>query len=294
MATISAPGTSLLVHVAQRAATAPRGQKGAVLSEVCAGTGKSKSTVYRQLNKVAVRPVRRKRSDAGTTALSEAEAQIISAHLMESHRKNNKQLVSIEHALTYLRYEGIVRAERLDKNTGELIRLSASAVSKGLKLYCLHPDQLLRPSPCVELRSLHPNHVWQIDASLCVLYYLRPTSVRDAGLQVMEFDKFYKNKPAALARIESERVWRYVATDHYSGAVFANYVLGAESGVNLSESFIAAIQQRGSEIMFGVPRVLMMDMGSAMTSGLFKNLARRLQVITNAHAPGNAPRDGAG
>ena len=37
---------------------------------------------------------------------------------------------------------------------------------------------------------------------------------------------------------------------------------------------------------------IMMDMGSANTSGLFKNLARRLKVKLLAHAPGNARATG--
>jgi hypothetical protein len=281
-----------LVQTAQVAAAAPRGNKGKLIDQAVAELGQSRSTVYRRMRQVAVQPARRQRSDAGTTCLPVAEAEIISALLMESHRKNNKQLVTIEHALQTLRYHGTVRAERTDPVTGEVTPLSASAVAKGLKLLCLHPTQLLLPAPCVELRSLHPNHVWQIDASLCVLYYLRPTCARDAGLQVLDADKFYKNKPAALARVEAERVWRYVVTDHYSGSLFVHYVLGAESGINLAESFIAATQQRAGDVMFGVPLVLMMDMGSANTSGLFKNLARRLQVVLNAHMPGNARATG--
>lgn len=78
------------------------------------------------------------------------------------------------------------------------------------------PTQLNRPTPAVELKSLHPNHVWQIDASLCVLYYLNTRNAA-GGLQVMERDKFYKNKPANIKRIEFDRVWSYEVTDHYSG-----------------------------------------------------------------------------
>lgn len=292
MAPSSATSIQHLVQAAQVAAIASHGEKGDVIDQAAAELGKSRSTVYRRMRQVAVLPARRQRSDAGTSSLDEGEAKIISALLMESHRKNNKQLVTIEHALQTLRYHGMVRAECTCPVTGEVTRLSASAVAKGLKLYSLHPTQLLRPAPCVELRSLHPNHVWQIDASLCVLYYLRPTSARDAGLQVLDADKFYKNKPAALARVEAERVWRYVVTDHYSSSLFVHYVLGAESGINLAESFIAATQKREGDVMFGVPLVLMMDMGSANTSGLFKNLARRLQVMLNAHMPGNARATG--
>ena len=211
---------------------------------------------------------------------------------MESHRKTGKRLMSMIEALEILRANGAVRAERTDPATGEVRPLSAAAVSRALRAYALHPDQLTRPAPSVELKSLHPNHVWQIDASLCVLYYLRARTASEAGLQVMERERFYKNKPANLKRIESERVWSYECTDHYSGSIKVRYVLGAESGQNLADSFIDFIQQQPHEPCHGVPFILMMDMGSTNTSGLFKNLARRLGVQLLPHAVGNARATG--
>ena len=292
MVTISAPTTQHLVEVAQVHASAKRGAKGAIMCQAASETGKSRATVYRQLKAVTVRPERKQRSDAGDVALSLFDAQKISALLMESHRKNAKRLLSIGRAVRLLRTSSEVRAEAVDATTGELRPLSDSAIGRALRVHGLHPDQLLQAAPAVELRSLHPNHVWQIDASLCVLYYLNARTAKDAGLQVMERDKYYKNKPANVKRIEADRVWRYVVTDHNSGSIFLHYVMGAESGVNLAESFIAATQKRGSDPFHGVPWILMMDMGSAMTSGLFTNLARRLNVETIAHAPGNARATG--
>src|SRR5690625_6836752 len=91
---------------------------------------------------------------------------------MESCRANGKRLASIENALEVLRSNNMVRAERVDISTGEVLPLSVSAVSRGLTRHGLHPDQLNQPSPKVQMSSRHPNHVWQIDPSLCVLYYL--------------------------------------------------------------------------------------------------------------------------
>lgn len=292
MATISAPTTQHLVAVSQKHASAKRGAKGAIMCQAASEVGKSRATVYRHIKQVTVRPERKQRSDAGAVTLSVQDAQKISALLMESHRKNAKRLLSIGRAVRLLRTSGEVRAEAVDAATGELRPLSDSAIGRALRVHGLHPDQLLQAAPAVELRSLHPNHVWQIDASLCVLYYLNARTTKDAGLQVMERDKYYKNKPANAKRIEADRVWRYVVTDHNSGSIFLHYVMGAESGVNLAESFIAATQKRGADPFHGVPWILMMDMGSANTSGLFTNLARRLNVKTLAHAPGNARATG--
>ncbi len=281
-----------LVQLAQALASAPRGAKQALLKAARVELGLSAATLYRQLEQVTVKPTRKQRSDAGVVTLSRTEALAISALLTTSHRKTGKRLLSIGQAVDILIANGEIRAESLDPTSGELKRLSDSAIARALRSYNLHPDQLNRPAPAVELKSLHPNHVWQIDASLCVLYYLNARTDKESGLQVMERERFYKNKPANLKRIESERVWSYEVTDHNSGAIFVHYVLGAESGTNLAESFITAIQKREGDPFHGVPFILMMDQGSANTSGLFSNLARRLQVQLIAHAPGNARATG--
>ncbi|MEO8118033.1 MAG: integrase [Rhodoferax sp.] len=281
-----------LVQLVQAAAAAPHGGKQVLYAAACAELGLSAATLHRHLGKVTVKPKRKQRSDAGEVLLCREDAMAISALLMTSQRKTSKRLMSVGQAADMLRANGEIRAESLDPETGELVRLSDSAIARALRHYGLHPDQLNRPTPAVELKSLHPNHVWQIDASICVLYYLNARTAKEAGLQVMARDKFYKNKPANLKRIEADRVWSYEVTDHNSGAIFVNYVLGAESGTNLAESFIKATQKRDNDPLHGVPFILMMDMGSANTSGLFGNLARRLQVLLIAHAPGNARATG--
>lgn len=291
--------TQAEVLVQSNPAAKKHGDKGAVVRELMARTGASRAKVYRMLGEVTVRPPRKPRADKGACSLPLHEAQIISAWLMDGLRKNNKRLRGIAQALQELRYSGLVRAERIDKTTGEVSPLSCNAVSSALKVYGLHPDQLLRPAPAVAMQSLHPNHVWEIDASLCVLYYLKDDSApsKTSGLQVMDADKFYKNKPKALERIESERVWRYLCVDHYSGSMFCHYVLGAESGHNLADSFIHAVTPRTlggqTDPFCGVPFIVYMDPGSANTGALFKNLARRLQVQVLVHEAGNARATGA-
>ena len=289
---ISATLTQRLVQVAAQAVAAPAGGKKAVYLAACQELSISLPTLYRHLDKITVKPERKQRSDAGAVSLPREEAVVISALLMVSHRKSNKRLMSIGQALDILRTNGEVRAERTDPSTGEVLPLSESAVARALRGYGLHPDQLNRATPAVELRSLHPNHVWQVDASLCVLYYLKDNSGKESGLQVMDRDKFYKNKPANLSRISADRVWSYEITDHNSSSIYLEYVMGAESAANLTHIFINAIQQRVGEPFYGVPRILMMDMGSANTSGLFSNLARRLQMHLIAHAAGNARATG--
>lgn len=290
--TISPATVTDLVQVRQQAEQAPRGQKQAIYRAACERHGITMATLYRYLDQITVKQERKQRSDAGQVSLTRDEAVLISALLMSSHRKNGKRLMAIGQAVETLRANREIKAERIDAATGEIKPLSDSAIAAALKVYGLHPDQLNRPTPATELRSLHPNHVWQVDASLCVLYYLNTRNPAEAGLQVMAHDQFYKNKPANLKRIEQDRVWSYEITDHTSGAIFVQYVLGAESGENLANAFISAIQKRPNDPFHGVPFILMMDMGSANTSGLFKNLARRLDVELIPHAVGNARATG--
>ena len=140
----------------------------------------------------------------------------------------------------------------------------------------MHPDQLLQPAPVTALQSLHPNHVWEVDASQCVLFYL-PRMGKDTGLRLMNAEEFYKNKPKNLEKVVNDRVWRYVVSDHFSGCLFVWYVFGGENSENLCEAFIQATQlkaDRLAEPFCGVPKMVMLDPGAANTGHGFKHLCQ--------------------
>lgn len=279
-----------LVAVAQQARAAKHGNKGIIYDAACRELGLSYTTLLKKLKTVVSRPSRKQRKDAGNSTLTRDEAMLISALLLASARKNGKRLYAIGDAVEVLRANGLIRAASIDPTTGALHTLSVSAIQRALYRYGLHPDQLLAPAPVTELASLHANHVWQIDASLCVLYYLRPSDKLLAhGLQVMDHTEFYKNKPRNLARIANDRVWSYEITDHASGWLYTEYVMGGESSENLCSVLINAMQERGdADLMHGVPRILMMDAGSANTSAMMRNLCRALGIEILIHAVGNA------
>lgn len=244
----------------------------------------SVQTVYRQVSQTAaaLRP-RKKRSDAGRSDWSLAELEYVSAYLMESRRATGKRLASIEDAIDTLRANDLIQGTAIDPATGEVRALSASSCARALSANRLHPDQLCAPAPKVLLSSEHPNQVWQADPSLCVLYYLK----RQDGLRVMPQSEFYKNKPRNIEKVSSDRVWRYVFTDHTSGAFYVEYVYGAESGENLCRTFINAMQARGAADPFcGAPRMIMVDPGSANTGAMFRNLCSALQIELQVNKPG--------
>lgn len=285
MDTIDPTHIARLQAVTQAALAAGHGGKTAIYQAAADELGVGLATLHRKLKALSMQKPRKRRCDARSTTLTFLEAKVITAYLLESRRANGKQLASLEDAVEVLRANGKISAGRVDKATGEFKALTISAIRRALNVYNLHPEQMARPTPKQQMASRHPNHVWQIDPSLCVLYYL-PRKEGD-GLQVMDEKKFYKNKPANIRKIEKERVWRYVITDHASGWIYVHYVLGAESGKNLVEAFIGATQKRGSDDpVHGVPFEVMVDPGSANTGAVFQNLCRALGVEVRVNVPG--------
>ncbi|AKA47085.1 TPA: DDE-type integrase/transposase/recombinase [Haemophilus influenzae] len=278
---------SVLAQYAERVEKAGFGEKEKIIEEGCAFTGLSRATFLRQIKPYRPASGRKVRSDKGKHQMDANELKLISAAWLHLRRKNGKTMATLERILDILRANDKVKAEFVDEKTGEVRPYSASSVERALRNANLHPDQLLRPAPVVQLQSRHPNHVWQIDPSLCVLYYLKETG-KGNGLCVMEAEQFYKNKPANVVKVEPQRVWRYVITDHASGVIYVEYVYGGETAENISETFINAIQKKENpaEPFFGVPKILMFDRGSANTSQMFTHLLNQLDVkieVPKAH-----------
>lgn len=277
-----------LLEVARRLDAAVHGERSAIYEAGASALGVSLSTLQRQLKLVCVAKPRKRRRDSGRSALPIEEARLISAMLLESIRANNKQLSTIMRAVERLRSNGLITAGCVDEATGTFRPSSRSTICRALFAYKLHPSQLLQDAPAVSLASQHPNHVWQVDASISTQFYLA-----DDGAQVMHKAEFYDGKPANLKRIERQRLWRYVVTDHTSGTLYVEYVLGAESAENLCGVLINAMQKRGARDPFhGVPWVLMTDPGAAMTSGIFRNLCRVLSIDLVINRVGNARAKG--
>ena len=270
-----------LVDVARAAHAAPHGGKAAVYDAAAERLGVSRATLLRRLHSVAVRPQRKRRADAGQFALPRPEAEVLSAYLQQHFRGNGKRSINMDKALEDLRANGLISATRIDTDTGEVLALSASAVARALRGYGLHPEQLRRLPAAQQQSTPHPNHTWQMDASVCTLFYLDDDGTRDMPANV-----FYKNKPENFERVARKRVTRFVITDHTSGALKVRYFLGGESEANFAEFFLWAMDKQGGNPMHGVPLQLMVDPGSGM-AGAFKNLVRRLRSKLIVNAPGN-------
>lgn len=242
----------------------------------------SEQTVYRKLkSEVGWASGRKRRSDRGQLLLDEATAKKASYMLTQATSEAGKRRMNITGVRDILHDsgQGVVNWE-----TGEVSMPSASTLSRTMRAYGCHPDMFKQGKPHIHMRSLHPNHCWQVDPSLCVLFYLPKGKVK-----IVDEKKFYKNKPQNAKKAAQERVWRYVITDHYSGTIYVRYVQAAgESAQGLVDVFLDAITPRGlQDPMHGVPHMLYMDKGSANTAHLFTNLLDRLGVKWDTHEAGN-------
>lgn len=277
--------TERLVALANDVRGTPHGGKETLYRAAIAELGCSRATLLRKIKETVMTNPRKRRSDAGQTALTLADAKLISAWMLESVRKNNKRILNFPAAIAQLRAEGVARAEYIDEVTGEIRPLSTSTIIRALRGYGLHPDQLSAPPPAIPLASRHPNHVWQIDSSLCVLYKM--PSRAGGRVEVLDGAEMYKNKLEHYRRVEHLLVQRYAITDHSSGVIFVHYLLGGESVKNLIDAFVAASQPRDGYPFHGIPSMVMLDPGSANTAAAFKNLCAHLGVRVQVNKPKN-------
>lgn len=286
-----------LMHYADAARHAGHGRKEAIYKTACEELRMSRATLLKKLKAFQPAAQRKQRADAGRSALTREEALVISGAWLESRRNNDKRLYSLESVVKALRTNGMIMAGRTDEETGEFFPLSIDAISRALRSYRLHYDQLQNPAPSLELASKHPNHVWEIDASICVLYYLKNPGKKvkgDTGLRVMDRDTFYKNKPKNLDRIVNDRVWSFELIDHTTNWIYVEYRFGGESAENFLSVMINAMQERGgADVLHGVPSILYTDPGSALVSASMLNMCRALGIRCLQHKARNARATGA-
>lgn len=276
MATPNLAKQDYLRDIAAKLTAAKFGGKADIIKTACDKLQISRPQLYRELESVGFKSDRKQRSDKGKTVVPIEVAEMVGGMVHVATRVNGKKTLPVTTALEILVADG------------KAPNVSAATIARVMKQNMCHPKQLATPTAHTQQKSLHPNHVWQVDASVCVLFYLPR-----GGMQVMDEKKFYKNKPSNVKKIENDRVIRYVITDHFSGSIYVEYVYGSESAENLTDIFLNCIQKRSAqEPMHGVPFILYTDKGCANTSGLFKNLLERLDVTFIPHSTGNSRAKG--
>ena len=262
-----------LTATADRLRMAGHGARGALAAEAARRLGVSVQTLYTRLRKVGFSSGKRLRSDKGDARITEQEIRDVAA-MLGNRRAQGKRIAVVGDAIDIARANGKLSAP-----------ISTTTALRLMRLHHCHPAQIDKATPHQPLRTLYPNQLWQLDPSLCVLYYLPQ---RGSGLQVMDERSFNARKPVALARTLKERVLRYVVTDHYSGAIHLRYVMApGETQEGLFEVLVEAMTQRDGFVVHGVPEQIVWDAGSANMAHGVQNLLRSLGVRQWPHMPGN-------
>lgn len=266
---------STICDLAREYATLPHGSKTAFLENAAAARQTSKQTLLKELARVAGWSSGRKtRSDKGKTRVGVDAMQFVGTLQRESMRKNGKSTMAVTTAT------GIARANDVDVN------VTPDHLQRLLKSRHMDMRQQTRLTPHVTMRAEHPNHVHQVDPSLCVVYYLKGEQ------HIIKREEFYKNKLDNVAKLQW-KCWRYVLWDAASSAIKVRYVEAAgESQHNLLEFLLWAWSTGDQQVPYGVCRMLYMDPGSAPTAFSIKTLCEALGVRVENHMPGVARATG--
>ncbi|EWH09835.1 hypothetical protein DS2_10307 [Catenovulum agarivorans DS-2] len=264
---------------------AAHGTKQSIISDALAYFGWSNHhKLYREMDKHGLKYSKRKtRSDKGKTAQDETALEMVAATLHTGSRSNGKQMMEVPNAISILSQNGYNF-------------MSKSTVNRLLRERNMNAKAMQRDSAATQLRSLHPNHVHQIDPSLCVIYY-DPESKKVKGSNVFQNladeSAFYKNKPDSFSKTAKLRVWRYVCTDHTSGHIWVKYYSAAGESMQLVADFIlwCWIKQQEREA-HGLPYILYVDRGTANIAKPVKRLCDSLNVDLRTHDTGNSRAKG--
>ncbi|MGL4674940.1 MAG: hypothetical protein ACRCXK_08780 [Wohlfahrtiimonas sp.] len=248
------------------------GQQSKYLKSIAETLGISIHQLYENLKKVGYESNRKIRADKGDTHVDLRDARLVCNEMHQSKRANDKRLMSCENAIEIAFANGQIKQ-----------RYNPATLLKVAREHGFHPDQLAMPTPHIQMRSLHPNHVWQVDASVGVLFYLPA-----GGVAFFDEKKHYKNKPEYLEKTRNHLCIRYAVIDHTSGAFFHKYYAATGENQEIFFDVLAnAFTQRERESFYGIPQMLVMDKGSANTSNLVINFLEKLQINWYTHEAGN-------
>lgn len=260
--------------------------RGPQVRATAAALGVSPATLYRWMEDLGHGSARKPRADRGRTKVDADLARKAASLLTVGTRATGKQLPTQRMAIDILNADA---AANFDRETGEVKRLEChpSTLARAMRQLGCHPTQLARPTPAHPMQSPHPNWLWQVDVSTCVLFYLA-----NGGMEICDVAVFNKNKPSNYERIKELRVQRYLAVDHCTGAFYLAYLPGHETSRNLLDFLIPAFHARPGDPFHGVPKFLGVDPGSAQAAPVVRNLARGLDMTVLVHEAGNARAKG--
>lgn len=267
-------------EMTQRLSQAVNGEKDRIIAEYQHLTGKSAATLYRIARRHGFSSGRRRRRDAGTCSLSDDQLQFVSSLVQVTAREVKGSILPVGEALDIAVDNGVIAPGQISED-----RLAALLRARGMNGAALDA-----PTPCIRMASKHPNHVHVFDASICIQYYLKGRK----GLGFMDERDFREKKPANFAKIK-ERIYRLILADHFSHYLFVKYYQARGENARMTFDFLSSAWRGGhhDKAPFrGVPKILLMDAGSANVAKGILELLRRLEIGLPENMPHNPRRQG--
>lgn len=264
------------------------GDRRRIVARLAETLNRSLNTTYNYLKKYGGWESGKKpRKDKGETCVPEALCRKIAGLVICGDRANGKRPMCIKDAVKRWEAngEGI-----MDPETGEITMPSVETISRAMRRYGCHPDQLRAASPAIRMRTEYPNQAWQADASVCVLYRIRGTG----NIGLMKEESYNEKKPENLIKIRNTRIVRYIVVDHCSGNFYLRYEQAAgEDAKGFLDTLIDAITDRGpQDVMHGVPEILYTDPGPGPASSLVTGFCGQMGITPAQHVPGRARATG--
>lgn len=275
----------VILNAAREAAAAPHGERGQIVERAAEvlnlSVQRTHTLVSQAARQLGLKAPRKRRADAGESAITDAELELIAGTILHD-RRAGKWMIPLEDTIDMLHAAGKIAT-----------RLSASHVARLLRERGLDGRSLAAPKPHVSMRTEHINAVWQIDASVCVLY----KTPKGELLLLEEDGVHYKNKPANLVRVMDQLLVRFLGTEHASGAIALRFYSGGETTENALDFLMWMMTQRqgvdGTPMpLHGVPFMLYTDQGGCFKSGPFKNFCSAMGIKQDWHAPRNSRATG--
>lgn len=264
------------------------GDRGRIVARLAETLNRSLNTTYNYLKKYgAWESGKKPRKGKGETCVPEALCRKIAGLVICGDRANGKRPMCIKDAVKRWEANGEGIA---DPETGEVTMPSVETISRAMRRYGCHPDQLRVASPSVRMRTGYPNRLWQADASVCVLYRIRGTG----NIGLMKEESYNEKKPENLIKIRNTRIVRYIVVDHCSGNFYLRYEQAAgEDAKGFLDTLIDAITDRGpQDVMHGVPEILYTDPGPGPASSLVAGFCGQMGITPAQHVPGRARATG--
>lgn len=244
-------------------------------------TGYSKQQLYRIAQEHGFQSGRKNRTDKGQLKSGVTDSQLIfvAGLLHASKRENKGVIMPVECALEIANDNGIIEQGSVTHET----------VRRMLRERQINKAALDAATPSTDMRSLHPNHVHLIDASVCIQYYLK-----NGKTAIMDERDYNEKKPQNMAKIK-QRLTRYLLTDHFSGAFYVKYYVADGESANILYDFLISAWSHKQDDRYpfrGVPFLILWDSASSAKARAMQSFISGLYIETPPGMPHNPRRQG--